>query len=132
MINQEILKMKIREAFIIKSKQGKSDREIHKELSEEFYKFITREAGFTREHISKGINEILTEKNRNEIIIALAETYFDYLRKNPNPSNKYDISVKDKLRETNNTETIIRNAFKQEHIMRMRRSICGTFYRRIN
>ena len=132
MDNKEMLKIKIREAFVIKSREGQDDKEIYEQLTEQFHRFITREPGFTSKNISRGMRELVTEKNRNQIIIALADIYFDYVKRNPEPTDKCDIAIKSKLKETDDTIEIIRTAFNEEVIKRMRRCGCCCFFRRGN
>ena len=95
MSNEQILKKGIKDSFTIKFNEGEQPQAIVERLSNQFYKFITKEPGFTRAHISRGMRDIVTEENRGEVITALFNIYFNRISHASQISNEIDNYVKD-------------------------------------
>ncbi len=124
--NEEIVKIGIRDSILIKTREGQSIEQIYKALSNQFYKFISREEGFTSQNISRGMRDIVTEENRQAIVVALGNIYFDFISKNGNVLNdKYDNYVKDMLENSGDLNRLMKTILgNREMIYRMRRSFC--------
>lgn len=118
MENKEILKKKIQESFIIKIREGEKVQDICDKLSDQFYKFIIREPGFTNRNVSRGIRGIVTEQNRDVIIYALEDIYFDYIIQNSNLSNKYDVYARDALKTSSNISKTVQTMFSDEQMIK--------------
>lgn len=127
--NEEIVKKGIRDSILIKTREGQNVKQICKELSNQFYRFILREEGFTSLDVSRGMRGILTENNRHAIEVVLCDIYFNFISKNGNILNdKYDNYVKDIIENSGDLnklrKTILGN---REMIRRMRRNSCWGF-----
>lgn len=124
--NEEIIKRGIRDSIIIKTREGQSVEQIHKALSIQFYKFITKEKGFTSRNVSRGMRGIVTAENREAIEVALANIYIDFISKNGNDLNdKYDDSVKKMLENSGDLNKLMKTILgNRGMIYRMRRSFC--------
>lgn len=123
--NKKQVKLRIQKAFMMKSAEGKESKQILEELSNDFYKFITKQPDFTRENVSSALTGILIEKYRKEIELALEELYFEYIEKSDNFNDKYDNYTKDILESSNDRNKLLNTIFSNnEMIYRMRRSSC--------
>lgn len=124
--NEEILKESIKDSILIKMGEGQNVDQICEALSNQFYKFIVREKGFTSRNISRGMRDIVTEENRQSIIVALANIYFDFINRNSNVlKDNYDNYVKDVLSNSGDLNRLMRTILgNREMIYRMRSSFC--------
>ena len=82
MNNEEFLRKKIQDAFIIKSKDGIDPQTFYESISNQMSYFLNRVPGFASANVSRGLRGILTEENRNAIETAITNIYLNYISKN--------------------------------------------------
>lgn len=126
---EEIIKRKIQDSFVIKSREGETFKKICEDLSTQFYRFITKEPGFTSQYVSRGMREVLTEENREAIEEALVNIYLGFIGKNGNVlKDKYDNYVKDIIENSGDLDKLRKTILgNREMIRRMRRNSCWGF-----
>lgn len=121
--NKKIIKKGIQDSFTIKSNEGEDPQEICDKLSTQFYKFIMKDPEFTSRKISRGMRGIVTEENRDAIILTLGEIYLDYINKNDNFQNKTDKYVKSILESSGDLDKSMYTILgDRKMIYRMRKS----------
>lgn len=123
--NSKIIEKRIQDAFIMKANSGEEVQEICDKFSNQLYHFMVKTPNFTNEHISRGLREIITEKNRKAIINSLLNTYLKYISSNSRFQNKNDSYIKSQLEQKQDINVIAQIILSNEEMInRIRTSNC--------
>lgn len=104
--NSKIIEKRIQDAFVMKANSGEEVQEICDKFSNQLYHFMVKTPNFTNEHISRGLREIITEKNRKAIINSLLNTYLKYISSNSIFQNEKDAYIKSQLEQNHDVNAI--------------------------
>lgn len=123
--NSKIIEKRIQDAFVMKASSGEETREICDKFSKQLYHFMVKTPNFTNEHISRGLREIIIEKNRKAIINSLLNTYLKYISSNSRFQNKNDSYIKSQLEQKQDINVIAQIILSNEEMInRIRTSNC--------